>query len=75
MQALLIFQHDTCKNGAYFDMDRDGCPIDFLIWGEMDLDSTLRDGLEMGLKICPMKTSTAKPVARPKSQRVQNHLQ
>ena len=24
----------------------------------MDLDPTLRGGLEMGLKICPMKTST-----------------
>ena len=39
-------------------MDWDGCPINFLIWGGMDLDPTLWGGLEMGLKICPMKTSS-----------------
>ena len=27
----------------------------------MDLDPTLRGGLEMGLKICPMKTSNRHP--------------
>ena len=39
-------------------MDWDGCSINISIWGGMDLDPTLRGGLEMGLKICPMKTYT-----------------
>ena len=33
-------------------------PLIFEFGGGMDLDPTLRGGLEMGLKICPMKTST-----------------
>ena len=39
-------------------MDWDGCPINFWIWGGMDLDPTLRGGLEWELKICPVKTSS-----------------
>ena len=42
-------------------MDWDGCPINFLIWGGMDLDPTKWGGLDLGLKICPMKTSTVPP--------------
>ena len=38
-------------------MDWDGCPINFLIWGGMDLDPTKWGGLELGLNICPVKTS------------------
>ena len=30
----------------------------FLIWGGMDLDPTLRGGLEWKLKICSVKTTT-----------------
>ena len=33
-------------------------PLIFLIGGGMDLDPTLRGGLELGLKICPVKTSS-----------------
>ena len=40
-------------------MDWDGCPINFGIWGGMDLDSTKWGGLDLGLKICPMKTSSS----------------
>ena len=35
----------------------------------MDLDPTLRGGLEMGLKICPMKTSSQNP-PRPHHRRI-----
>ena len=31
--------------------------MNFVIWGGMDLDPTLWGGLELGLKICPIKTS------------------
>ena len=55
MQELFIFQH---KNSSYFDMDWVGCPISFLIWVGMDLDPTLRGGMELGLKICPVQIST-----------------
>ena len=41
-------------------MDWDGCPTNFLIWGGMDLDPTLRGGLEMELKTCPVKTSSSR---------------
>ena len=39
-------------------MDWGGCPIKFWIWGGMDLDPGSWDGLELGLKIGPVKTST-----------------
>ena len=41
-------------------MDWNGCPIHFLIWGGMDLDPTKWGGLELGLKICPVKTSSCR---------------
>ena len=40
-------------------MDWGGCPIKFLIWGGMDLDPASWGGLELGLKIGPVKTSSA----------------
>ena len=39
-------------------MDWVGCSINLLIWGGMDLDPTLRGGMELGLKMCPVKTSS-----------------
>ena len=48
IQALLIFYHDSSKNSAYFDMDWDGYPINFLIWGGMDLEPTYGVGWNWG---------------------------
>ena len=54
-KTAIVFWH---KNSSCFDMDWVGCPINFLLWGGMDLDPTLRGGMELGLKICPVKTSS-----------------
>ena len=46
------------KKRSYFDMVGLDVPLIFEFGVEMDLDPTLRGGLELGLKICPVKTST-----------------